>query len=380
MVKLSDIKKEQEMKNDQETSLSGGNRISTKFFTKKPKQFNDKFKERFFSELALLIASGIDMHTAMNLIKKGFTKENEKAVINLIFQKILEGNSFFQALIISEKFSAYDSASIRIGEETGQLHKILTELANYYNRKIKQRRLVFKAISYPVLVLLTALSSLIFMLSYVVPMFEEIFFRSNNELPAFTGYIIGVSKFFREHLIIVLGAFMSLFIAGFLMKRNRMFTKYLEMGLLKIPLIGQPLKMYFMEKLFHSLAILIHAKVPVHEALSLVKNIIHFRPMQASIQRIMDDVLGGETLANAIEKTGFFEQKTIVLVKIGEEVNKLDEIFAKLYTEISDRMEHLISTLGNTLEPLLIIMVGLLVAVILIAMYLPIFQLGTSVF
>jgi type IV pilus assembly protein PilC len=345
------------------------------------KRFKDKIKEHFFSELSLLLEAGIDLNTALGLLLKGAGKESEKKVLSAVTQALLKGGSFYEAIKSSGKFSRYDSQSIKIGEETGELPVILTELADYYGRKIRQKRLIIKAVSYPLIVLLTAIGALAFMLTFVVPMFEDIFSRSNNELPLFTQYIIKMSAFFRNDFVFILGAFVFSVLAVYtFLKRSEKTKKMMGILLLRIPVIGNLFKMFFFEKIYHSLTLLIRARVPVHEALLLVNEMINFSPVNEALLKIWNEIMKGGNMASSMESIDLFDQTAVLLVKIGEEVNKLDEIFSKLYQQTSEELEHKISQFGNMLEPVLIMIVGAFVALILIAMYLPIFQMGTSVF
>jgi type IV pilus assembly protein PilC len=345
------------------------------------KRFKDKIKEHFFSELSLLLEAGIDLNTALGLLLKGAGKESEKKVLSSVTQALLKGGSFYEAIKSSGKFSRYDSQSIKIGEETGELPVILTELADYYGRKIRQKRLIIKAVSYPLIVLLTAIGALAFMLTFVVPMFEDIFSRSNNELPLFTQYIIKMSAFFRNDFVFILGVFVFSVLAVYtFLKRSEKTKKMMGILLLRIPVIGNLFKMFFFEKIYHSLTLLIRARVPVHEALLLVNEMINFSPVNEALLKIWNEIMKGGNMASSMESIDLFDQTAVLLVKIGEEVNKLDEIFSKLYQQTSEELEHKISQFGNMLEPVLIMIVGAFVALILIAMYLPIFQMGTSVF
>lgn len=379
MVKISDIQKKTD-----ETQLGKTISKGSSFKIKsapKGKKFNDKIKGQFFSELSLLLSSGIDLITAIELLYEGAEKDPQKKVLLAIKQDLVKGESFYKSLKISGKFDQYDVQSIRIGEETGELAPILVELSDYYGRKLKQRRLIIKAISYPLIVLFTAIGALSFMLILVVPMFEDIFARSNNELPLFTSYIIGLSEFFRNDFLLALCVFLVIvFVIYVIFKRSAKAKRVTGIIVLRIPVIGNLLKMFYFEKIYHSLTLLIKARVPVYDALLLVNDIVNFSPVNDALVKLRSEIMKGESMTSSMAEIDLFDQTTVLLVKIGEEVNKLDDVFSKLYKQTSEDLEHKISQFGDLLEPALIILVGVFVAVILIAMYLPIFQLGTSVF
>lgn len=357
------------------------NGVSDKVIKTSSFKSKSKFKDLFFSELSTLFSSGVDIHTAFKIITEGTKNKSQRNALASIHDQIILGLSLNCALRESNLFSQYDTESIKIGEETGQLPSVLSELSIYYSRKVRQKKLLMKALSYPAIVLVTAIMALAFMLIYVVPMFEDIFFRANQDLPVFTKYIIGLSHFFRNDFIYIVLGVISFFVALFIFKKyyHRTFDFFNQL-LLKIPIIGHLLRMYYLEKIYHSLSILMKAKIPVHDALVFVKGVINFSPIEDEITAIINDVMNGVSLANSIQGKELFNSKSILLIKIGEEVNQLDDIFEKLYKQTSEKMEFQIDQISTLLEPLLIIFVGVMVALILIAMYLPIFQIGTSVF
>ena len=129
-----------------------------------------------------------------------------------------------------------------------------------------------------------------------------------------------------------------------------------------------------------SMALLISSKTPMLRAIQLVCNMIAFHPYQVALSRIEDDILHGRSLHESMAHFSIFDRRTVSLVKVAEEVNQLDTIFAILNEQYSQELEHQTALIGSMLEPLMIIFVGLLVALILIAMYLPMFQLSSTVF
>lgn len=343
-------------------------------------KFGDKAKDRFFSELSMLLESGIDIHSAITLICDGAANTKEHLLFGEIKSSLIEGSTFYGILKSSNQFSTYDCATIKIGEQTGQLSSVLSELASYYFKKIEHKKMLIKAVSYPIMVLVTAVMALFFMLSFVVPMFEDIFLRAGDELPSLTRFIITLSVFFREDFVVALGALLFVCLVLFIFKDALKLRVVYSSLVLRIPILGRLIRLYYFEKLFHSLALLCKARVPIHEALWLVNDIVVFDPINKALRQVYADVMNGESLAFSMGKSRIFEERTILLVKIGEAVKRLDDIFEKLYRQHSKELEHRISQFGATLEPVLIILVGLFVGFILVAMYLPIFQLGTSVF
>ncbi len=373
-IDLSKIKSNKQKKEE--------SKVDTFAFLKKDisfkKGFGDKNKETFYNELSLLLNSGVDIDKALDIILEQLKNDKEKDVITQIKNHLISGKSFSESLEMLEGFSPYEFYSIRIGEETGKLEMVLTQLATFYKRKLKQRRQVMNALSYPIIVVITAFAAVGFMMKFVVPIFSEVFKRFQGELPGITKNVIAVSDFVTSYFLLIL-----LFIAGIVAliiayKKNPTYRKYSALLLLKIPIFGSLTQKIYTARFCHSMALLVSAKVPMLRAIELVEKMIGFYPYEQALSEIREGILKGNYLFQTMEKYPIFDRKMVALVKVAEEVNKMDVVFNELSTQYIEEVENSVSIMSNLLEPLLIIVVGLLVGVILIAMYLPLFQLSTS--
>lgn len=341
--------------------------------------WNDKKKEKFYAELNILFSAGIDIKTALDIIEEQQTKEADKDVINSIKTFLVNGGSLSEALKQTGKFSDYEYYSLKIGEESGRLTEILQDLASYYSIKIKQGRQVMNALSYPIIVLVTAFGAVFFMLKFVVPMFADVFKRFKTELPMMTQIVIKISNAFSEYFFIVFILFLLSAVILFRKRQKEWFRKSSSQLVLKTPVIGAIVHKVYLARFCHSLHLLIGAKTPLLEALNLVKKMVGFYPIEVSIDTISKDILNGSNLHDSMMNYPIYDKRMISLIKVAEEVNKLDLIFEKLTKQYTDEVEHQTSLLSSLLEPILIVFLGFIIAFILVAMYLPLFQLSTAV-
>lgn len=342
------------------------------------KKINNKIKERFYSEMGILLSSGIDIKSAFDIIIDQQKKESDKALFQQIHNGIMNGQSLSESLQLTNKFSAYEYFSIKIGEESGQITTVLNSLSSYYNRRIKQQRQLVSSLTYPVLVIVVALLVLIFMLNFIVPMFSNVFARFGNELPQLTQFVIKVSDFFRNNLGKLFTTLILIVIGFVLANRTKNFKMFVSKLILRLPYFGDLIRHVQLVRFFQSMSLLISSKTPMLHAIDLVRNMINFLPLKAALEQISKDILHGGSINQSMAKYTFFDKRIIALVKVAEEVNQLDFIFTKLYEQYSDELDHRTGMLGNVLEPVLIIGVGILVLLILVSMYLPLFQLSTS--
>jgi type IV pilus assembly protein PilC len=342
------------------------------------KELSDKKKEYLYLELSSLLQAGINLKSSFELIMADQEKEKDKALFKTIQETVLNGTTFSQALQQTGRFSLYEVYSLQIGEETGKLVEVLQDLAKFYQNKIKQRRKIVSALTYPCVVLSTSLGAVFFMLKFVVPMFGDVFKRFGGRLPWITEKIIGVSEamennFFRFVILIFL-------IAAFLLltRKTEQFRKASSQFLLRVPMVGNLVQKIYLARFCNSMRLLINARLPLLRAIALSRQMIGYYPIESSLQKVEDDIMKGKSLHQSLQQFSVYPSKMIQLVKVGEETNQMDYFFAKISEQYIEEVEYKTSTLSSMMEPLIIIFLGLIVGVILIAMYLPLFQMSNS--
>jgi type IV pilus assembly protein PilC len=343
-------------------------------------QLNDKKKESFYSEMGILLSSGIDIRSALEIIAEEQKSDACKKLFQTIKTDIVKGSGLSDAIQTSGKFSAYEYYSLSIGEESGRLKDVLSDLATYFSKKIKQRRQLTSALTYPLLVILTAVGAVYFMLSFIVPMFMDVFKRFNGEMPPLTRTVISVSVFFKTYSWLVIIVIITIVLLLWSIRKTERFRYHSTTLALKIPLFGDIIRKIYITRYCQSMAFLMGAKTPMLRSLHLVKQMIGFYPYEKAVETMESDILHGMLLHQSMAKFALFDARIISLIRVAEEVNQLDIVFARLNDQYNDELEHRIGMLSNLLEPIMIIVVGLLVSIILISMYLPLFQLSSTVY
>lgn len=342
------------------------------------KQVADKKKESLYVELSTLLLSGIDLRTALELILVDQENAKDKVLFEGIRQKILSGFALSDALKETERFSDYEYYSIRIGEETGRLGDVLTDLAKYYKSKIQQRRKIVSAVTYPAIVLLSSMGAVLFMIKFVVPMFADVFLRFGGKLPWITAAIIQFSGWFDRYFIFMI-LFLVVAIVFYLVKRKTVwFRNFSSNLLLKIPIAGDIVKKIYLARFANTMRLLVSTDTPLLRSIALVRQMIDYYPIESSLLKVEQDILQGESLHKSLASFPFYPAKMVQLIKVGEEVNRMDYFFEKIASQYTEEVEYRTNTISSLLEPLIIIFLGLVVGVILIAMYLPMFQMSNS--
>lgn len=343
------------------------------------KGLSDKSKERLYSELTTLFGSGLDIRTSLEIIIQDQSRKREKELFQSVLNSIVLGENLSEALQKTKKFSPYEYFSIRIGEEAGKLSNVLSDLVLYYSSKVKNKRQIIGSLSYPIMVLVTAILAVAFMMNYIVPMFTDVFKRFNGELPGITRAIIRLSEVIRQDSGLIFVIVLIIIIAGVIFKKKEKFRKASSFIAIRIPFIGNIIKKTYQVRYCQAMTLLFSAKVPLVQAIRQVQQMIRFYPLEIALINIEKQIMQGQSLNDSMKAYSIFDKRLITLTKVGEEVNQLERVYSKLSLQYSDELEHSIKVLNNLLEPFLIIFVGGIVATILIAMYLPMFQISTAI-
>ena len=341
--------------------------------------FSNKKKEAFYTELHVLLHAGLELKDALDLIAKEQRKEEDTKLFNGIINGLISGKNFSEALKEQEKFSDYEYYSIQIGERTGTLTKVIDELGNFFKRKNEQRRTVIGALSYPIIIMFTALVAVIFMMQFVVPMFAQIFKQNKVELPWITSKIIATSDFFRDYYWIFIVLILGVLIGQRLVKDKLWYKKISTLIILKIPFVGEFFRKVKIAQFTQAISLLIGAKVPLLNGIQLTQKMISFYPLQNALTKIESDILMGKSLSESMSVHRVFDSKMSSLIKVAEETNQNQIIFERLTEQYNKEIEYKSKMLSSVLEPVIILFLGVIVATILIAMYIPMFDLSSVI-
>lgn len=341
------------------------------------KGWPDKKKEAFYLELHILLSAGVDVKSALEIIEDEFTSKKDQELVTKVKEGLISGKNLSEALNSCTGFTDYEIFSLQIGEETGKLPDILKELAYFFKNKIKQKRQAMSALLYPCMVLVTCFGVLAFMLNVIVPMFSDVFLRFGGELPYLTRVVINLSDRFSDAFYPMLAVFAGTGIFISTQKKQVWFRKFYGRFLLKVPVVGELIRKIYLARFCRIMHLLVASRIPLLRGLSLVKKMISFYPIEETMDTIEKDIVQGMPLHKSMSAFNVYHKRMVSLIKVGEEINMLDEFFGKISEQYSDDIEHQSKVLSTLIEPFIIVFLGLVVGIILVAMYLPMFQIST---
>ncbi|WP_421807395.1 type II secretion system F family protein [Flagellimonas sp.] len=339
--------------------------------------FNSKRKEGFYSELSILLKAGLQLREALELVASNQKKEKLRLFLEGMVQELDSGLGFSEVLQQRKEFTEYEYYSVEIGEESGNLGTILQELATFFSQKNEQRRNLVNALTYPLIIFCTAILVVVFMLRMVVPMFKDIFEQNGVELPAITQYIIGVSNFIEGYgLLFLLGLAVLIVLRKSLMQKEAFKRKW-DYLMLKIPYLGNFIRLVYLAQFTQAVALLTTSKVPMLNSVQMAKKMLVFFPLQDALSTMEERILKGVSLHQSLLGNQVFDHKMLSLVKVAEETNQTEYIFKKLNQQYVMEVQQKSKMLSTIMEPVIIIVIGVFVGVILVSMYLPMFRLSS---
>ena len=337
------------------------------------------FKRTFFSQLQTLIRSGLSFSRAFELIIES-AKPKEKVLYVRIYGEVVSGKELWRSLEVDKIFTELDRSVVRIGEETGRLMDALSFLTDYYHKREEQKRMVTTSLSYPIITLSIAIIVLVFMLLVVVPMFEQVYARMGGELPAVTRQIIRMSESAPVVLGIILLLGLSMYGVRYMFGSSEKYQSITSGILMILPLVSGLIRKYQVSRFSRIMHLLVSSDVPILEALYLMRGIIVFYPYRKSIGEVCIMIEKGQTLTNSICRyENLYGKRFLVLLKVGEETNSIEQMLLTHANDTTAELEYEIKQLNNIVEPFLILCIGIIVAFVLIAMYMPMFKLGMTI-
>lgn len=334
-----------------------------------------------FRQLATLISSGVPIVQSLEVLRQSNHDHfSLQKLIQSIKHEIENGKTLMNSLC---KFPRYfDNLTchlVNAGEQSCTLDKILKRIASHKEKSHALKRQIKQALFYPSLIFFTAIAMSITMLTFVVPRFAELFQSMHKELPAFTQLIIFLSTLIRDQYWLILPFLILSVITFYYFKVSPQFKNKIDYYILKIPFLNTIIKKIILARLTRTLAITYSAGIPITQALKIIANIAGNTTYSKAITTIQTRVTLGQQLHTAMRMNALFPAMPIQMIKIGEESGTLEHMLEKIAELYESDIDHLISNLNQLLEPLIMITLGVLIGGLVIAMYLPIFKLGTVI-
>jgi len=332
-------------------------------------------------QIATMLGAGVPLVQTIEMIGKGHNNSNMQKLLADIGNKLQSGIPLSDCLREHPKyFDDLYCDLVASGEQSGSLETIYDRVATYKEKAEALKSKIKKAMTYPIAVLVIAAVVTSVLLIFVVPVFQEIFASFGAELPAFTLFVVGISNFMQSYWYIGLAA---IFIASYLFKKahlnSQQFRDKVDKNILKIPVIGDLLEKAAVARYARTLSTTFAAGVPLIDALESAAGASGNAVFRDAILEIRSEVSSGMQMNLAMRNCNIFPDMVIQMVAIGEESGAVDDMLAKVATVYEQQVDDAVDSLTSLLEPMIMAVLGVVIGGLIIAMYLPIFQIGMVV-
>ncbi|MFH0917609.1 MAG: type II secretion system F family protein [Candidatus Omnitrophota bacterium] len=328
-------------------------------------------------QLSTLIGAGVTILKSLEIISKQVASRKLYNV-SLDLKKSMEaGLSFHEALAAHPRiFSDLWINLVESGEASGNLAVVLNRLAAYLEKEAQFRNKVISALVYPIILTCAGFGALLFLSLKIIPSFAEIFKSFNISLPWLTQVLVNISDFLKKNIFLLLffiGVGIFLFRQYLHTKGGRLNFEKLQF---KLPLFGEFFLAFNIEKFSSEMATLLESGVPILYSLEISGRSVNNLIMADIIRKIKDDVRDGKPMRDSLERSGFFEPMVIQMVSIGEEIGELPQMFKRINSFYQEYCDTFLTRFVSIFEPFVLIFIGGIIGVMVLGMFLPIFELA----
>ena len=330
----------------------------------------------FTRQLATLIGAGLPLVRSLNILRDQMKPCPLKDVIDNLAQQVEAGGTFSDSLLKYPRiFSNLFVNTIKAGEAGGVLEVVLTRLAEFSEKSEKLQGKIKAALIYPILVITVAMGVLAFLLVFVIPKFMDIFSELGTELPVPTLILMNISDFFQKQWILAIIMMAGLITGYNFLAKIPPVRYFIDKIKLRLPVMGALIQKMSIARFSRTLGTLISSGVPILQALMITKDTSGNEVIARSLSKVHDSIREGESIAGPLGKTRIFPLMVVNMINVGEETGSIDQMLNKIADTYDDEVDTTAGALTSLLEPLLVVFMGVIVGAIVVAMFLPLVKL-----
>ena len=331
----------------------------------------------FTRQMTTFINAGVSLTKSINNI--GHSQKNIifRKILNEVYESINAGSMFSDAL--AKHPAVFDQMYINIvkaGEETGQLEKSLDSLATYMEKSAAMKQAIKSAMMYPKFVMGFTVLIVIGIIKFIIPVFEDMYGGMGAELPAPTAFLIFLSGLFESYLLEIIGVIILLFIIKKLLFKTKIVNNIWDKFVINAPTFGSLVQQIIITKITSTLSLMMSSGTPIIKCLNIAGKVSDNNEYETAMEKAIVDVKNGVELSVALKRTNRWPDIMIQLIETGEETGKIDELMQKVADYFDEEVQVKIKGFASLIEPLLIVVMGVVIGGIVIAIYLPMFGMG----
>jgi len=335
----------------------------------------------FTFQLQELLAAGLTLHNALATVQTQLSNQRLQTIIADCSDKVTSGTSFSEALQSHDNvFSSLYINMVKAGEASGNLEKVLEQLAEVYEREYDFQNRIKQALAYPAFIVLAGIATVIAILAFVIPRLQAMYDDIGQSLPFITTVVIKTSVFLQHFWWLIIVGIAAIGIVFYKLNEKKQLVNVLfDSCLLKLPIWGEVLHKEEVVRFARSMGMLLQSGITILDAITISRDVLRSGQYKDAILRIHNNVQQGKHVNEAMREEHIFSAMVINMIATGEKSGTLDRSFLRIVHMFEKQIDTLVKMITTLLEPILVLAIGLVVGVIVISMLLPIFQINIFV-
>lgn len=329
---------------------------------------------RFTRQLSILINAGVPIMECLEILYKQEKNLFFKKTIKNVALSVEGGKSLYEALLGTKAFDKLYCNLIKAGESAGILDTILNKLAEFLEKQDKLKKQVKGALTYPAIVVVIGVLVVWGLMTFVVPQFVGILQETGQEIPAVTQFVIDISDFFRDYTMLMIPAVIGAGMVFVNFIRTKDGKLAWDRFLMRAPLFGELVIKANLGSFSRTLSTMLSAGVPIIDALDICIETLDNQQIAKDFTAVRKAVVEGKSITEPLGRIKYFPDLVVQMIKVGESTGNLDTMLMKVATVFEEEIEEVVANLTKLIEPLIIVVLGGMIALVLVAMYLPIFM------
>lgn len=338
---------------------------------------NDEFII-FNQQFLTLIKAGLPILKSLDLLSKRQRNPNFKAMLVNIEQRVKGGELLSDAFAAEGAVSKIYTTTLLAGERSGNLEEVLGRFIAFQRMSMSFRKKLVSSLWYPGLLISALTVMLVFLMTYVVPQFADLYSSLNAKLPAMTVFMLGIGTGIRNYYYVIFAVILAVVIATVLWARSQSGARLLDATRYRLPLIGTIWMKYQVAMFSRTLSTLLSGGLPLVPSLETASQSINSFKISDNVGHAAKRVREGRALSFSLEETGFFPELAIEMIEVGESTGALPAMLNSVAEFYEEDVQNALSAAMQLVEPFILIFMGITVAFVLISLYLPIFSLGAQ--
>lgn len=334
----------------------------------------------FCRQLSIMVSSGLELGTAIEILKETTKTPKLKEILETTHHDLLQG------IPLSESFKKYPKTfplffinMIKIGEVSGKLPIVLNRLADYYEKDDKVKRKVKSAFAYPIFLIALAFLVLCIMALYVMPIFKDVFESLNAKLPKITQVVVNVTDFIRNNFLIIVLVILALVVLILVLRKNKMIKFVMDKLKLEIPPFKDVNLTVATSRFASGFSILLSSSMPVIDSIETMRHLLGNTYIETQMEVSVSELNRGQGIAKSLETINVFPPMLCEMITVGEETGNLEEVLNRVTEYYENQVEYSMKKLTAAIEPVLILIIGLIVVVCLLAVFIPMLEITSSI-